>query len=204
MPSPIAHAVTGYCLGRLWPEMFLSENITRKKQRLLIGIGILSAVVADLDFLPQLVSDVSLHRGISHSLGIAALCSVMLALLLYRGSQRALFFAVGLGFIAYASHLLMDLLTTGGRGIPIFWPMTSHLVQLPVTIFPQVHHSEGLFYSGHIPVLVFETTFALLLFWLTQKIIYLHKKTERYRRMKQDELTNDVAFLKDDSKLSQS
>jgi inner membrane protein len=176
MPSPIAHAVTGYCLGKLWPKLLLPELKGSMQKRLLLGISIFSAIAADLDFVPQLVSDFSFHRGISHSLGAGLLLSVVLAFIFRGRIRNFLGRVVLLAFGAYALHLVMDILTTGGRGIPLYWPASSQLVQLPITIFPQVHHSEGLFYSGHIPVLLFEITFAAIAVYLTHIAICLLDK----------------------------
>lgn len=205
MPSPIAHAVTGYCLGKICSEAFSTERQTRSQQRRLIGIATFASIAADFDFLPQLISDASFHRGISHSFGIAALCALALAGLFYRRSRVAFLSAAGLGFVAYILHLLMDLFTTGGRGIPVFWPLSSHPIQLPITIFPQVHHSEGLFYSGHIPVLIFETGFALLLLWLTQRIAHFyHQSAEKNKINNHHQFEDDFAFLRLNSSLSKS
>jgi inner membrane protein len=194
MPSPIAHAVTGYCLGQVWLAAFVPASLTRKKQRTLLGMSTFAAVAADADFLPQLLFDTSFHRGISHSLGIGVVCSIVLALLMFRGSRRV-FYSAALGFTAYAVHLCMDLLTTGGRGIPVFWPITAQLIQSPTKIFPQVHHSEGLFYSGHIPVLLFELTFSILLLWLTKQGIQLFPKTKGHQDIRTYTKSHDSTFL---------
>lgn len=184
MPSPIAHAVTGYCLGNIWSECIFRVPLTLRKRRMLSGIAIFSAVAADLDFLPQLVSDISLHRGISHSLGVGLLSSVILAIFLARGHRKLFFSVTALGFTAYLFHLLMDLVTTGGRGIPILWPLSSKVIQLPFTFFPQVHHSEGLFYAGHIPVLIFETVYAALLLGIVSNFISQVRKTMNSGRLR--------------------
>ncbi len=164
MPSPIAHAVTGYCLGQVFPR-----SRGQLSQRGAIAVGVITAVAADLDFLPQVLWDATSHRGISHSLGVAVVFSLALAGLLRRWQPKGFRTATGLGMLAYGSHLLLDLLTKGGRGMPIFWPLSSMLVRSPVVIFPPVHHSKGLFYSGHLTFILFESVYALALLWLTHR-----------------------------------
>ena len=165
MPSPIAHAVTGYCLGNLgWAG---AAPGTLPQRRLTVGLAVFAAIAADLDFLPQILADVSAHRGVSHSVGMALAGSLILALWFLRRSRRQFYAVAGLALAAYGSHLLLDLFTTGGRGLPLLWPLSPTLIQVPLTLFPQVHHSEGLFYSGHIPVVLFEVAYGGLLLWLT-------------------------------------
>lgn len=106
-----------------------------------------SGIAADFDFLPGLlVGDINRwhHQG-SHSL-LAAMCWGLLtcafvALLGYR--QRRLVIATGLSTLAYASHLLLDCLTTDTReprGIPLFWPFSDAPWLAPVTPIPGVSH----------------------------------------------------------------
>lgn len=182
MPSPIAHSITGYCLGQLWHDLrFARVSLLR---RTTIGLAISSAIAADVDFVPQLLTNLSFHRGITHSLGIGILFSIALAGILSKRSLQRFGSLSLLGFLAYGSHLVLDLLTAGGSGIPIFWPITLVSVQFPVSLFPQVHHSEGLFYSGHLTFLLFETFYSILLLWSTNRIICLYKSAWKTTKMK--------------------
>jgi len=175
MPSPIAHAVTGYCLARLWPR-FETSGPRLPARWSCLGLGIFAAIAADVDFVPKLVAGLDTHRGITHSMGFAIACSIVLAVIFGRRSRRACRAVCLLSATSYLSHLLLDLLTTGGRGIPVFWPLSEALVQFSVTPFPQVHHSEGLWYAGHIPVLIFESAYSLVLLGL----IYGSRRSRRY------------------------
>ncbi len=159
MPSPIAHSVTGYALAhipfikartfpsRLWPMTPLAT---------LYALFITN--LPDLDFVPQIVTGLRFHRGPSHSLLSALIVSSLLAGIVhyYRKSRakpgrllnyKSLF---TLTFGLYSSHLLLDLFTRGGNGIPLLWPITDQRVQLPFAIFPSVHHSLGLWNASHI------------------------------------------------------
>lgn len=63
------------------------------------------------------------HRGASHSLALALICGFVAAGLAIRvqSTPRTTFLFVG---GAMASHGLADMLTDGGHGIAIFWPIS--------------------------------------------------------------------------------
>lgn len=85
------------------------------------------AVVPDLDVFGRFagvpVESIMGHRGASHSIA-AALVLAMLASLMpaqtIPWSFRALFL-----FLSALSHGLADMLTDGGKGIALFWPLSS-------------------------------------------------------------------------------
>jgi inner membrane protein len=62
------------------------------------------------------------HRGATHSLAFAVLIGVLAALFSRRlkSSRLLAFCALAL---ATASHTLTDMLTNGGRGVELFWPL---------------------------------------------------------------------------------
>ena len=186
MPSPIAHAVTGYCLGWVSIKLFGNLNLRKPQKKLLLGLSIFSAIAADADFLPQLFTDSSFHRGVSHSIGAGLMTSILLTCAFARRDRSLMYHLTVLSTISYALHLGLDILTTGGRGIPIFWPLSSILITSPLTIFPQVHHSEGLFYSGHIPVLFFETIYSVGLIFIANKFVVCYKKFKVFRKLKSE------------------
>src|SRR5690606_14734480 len=60
------------------------------------------------------------HRGVTHSLLFAFIVSGLVALVWARArSPGALLFLFG----CMASHILLDLLTDGGQGVMLFWPL---------------------------------------------------------------------------------
>lgn len=63
------------------------------------------------------------HRGASHSLALALICGLLAAGLAGKleSTPRTVFLVVG---GAMASHGLTDMLTDGGHGIAILWPLT--------------------------------------------------------------------------------
>lgn len=115
------------------------------------GLCSLLAISPDLDFLPGLLQGqpALYHQGISHSLGFAVSVSLFTALLYARG--RAVMPLSGLFFLAYASHLFMDILGEDIRppyGIPLFWPLSEQYYLAPLQIFRGVRHVGGASGSG--------------------------------------------------------
>jgi inner membrane protein len=73
------------------------------------------------------------HRGAAHSLVIAALLGLGFAALARGRSRPAPPFgptALVAAAVA-ASHGLLDAMTTGGRGVAFFWPLSTHRYFLP-------------------------------------------------------------------------
>jgi len=170
MPSPIAHSITGYALSRL---PFTKSNLLRSTP-LLTAYAVFVACSPDLDFIPEKITGLTLHRGPSHSLLAAFLVSGLLAWMLnyyyraiHKTSRKASFqlpykaiFTFTLWL--YLSHLVLDLLTQGSSGLPLLWPITIQRFQLPFTLFPPVHHSRGLFDPSHFVFLISELFYVVI------------------------------------------
>ena len=158
MPSPIAHAVSGYVIVKGLGSKKVSSL------RLLAIYGVFVAIAADFDFIPQIVADVNTHRGLTHSVSFAIVVSLILSAAVSRRTltERPKLFLITLSI--YGSHLLLDFLSQGG--IPLLWPMSNHLFQATVPLFPVVHHSRGLFDTSHLRFLSFELTYAVVLLWI--------------------------------------
>lgn len=109
------HAIVGYTLGdRLFERPWA---------------GTAGALVADVDLVfPASVGWPVVHRGITHTLLVAAVATV--AVLSYRRTAGG---AVGVG---YASHLLVD--STTPKGVPVLYPLVEHHVYLDL---PTTAHS---------------------------------------------------------------
>ena len=136
MATPIGHSLAGFAVTGVLPQ--------RAALRSLIPV-VLMANAADLDFLPGIFVGMPAlyHHGLSHSLGAAAIVSLLGALVMSRfGVAPRAGFAVC--FLAYASHLVLDLFAPDARppfGIPLFWPLSDSYVAAPVTVLPGVHHA---------------------------------------------------------------
>jgi inner membrane protein len=66
------------------------------------------------------------HRGFTHSLCFALVLSLAVAAATFRRFRFHFWWLGGVYFVVIASHGLLDALTTGGEGIPFFWPMSDH------------------------------------------------------------------------------
>lgn len=180
MPSPIAHSVTGYALAHL---PFIKSRTFPSKLWPMTPLATLYALfitnLPDLDFVPQIITGLRFHRGPSHSFITALVVSSLLAGIVYRYRKSQAkrgrlsgykpLFALTLGL--YSSHLLLDLLTFGGNGIPLFWPLTEQRFQLSFTVFPAVHHSNGLWDAGHLVFISAELLYSICLLaglWLAK------------------------------------
>jgi len=137
VPSPIGHALAGYLIGRVMPYS------RRRPVWTIVAVCSVLAVIPDLDFLPGLLhgQPALYHQGISHSLGCAIFVSVLAALLYGRG--RAATTLGGVFFLAYGSHLIMDMLGPDSRppyGIPLFWPLSDQYYIAPFQVFRGFRH----------------------------------------------------------------
>lgn len=132
MATPLGHALAGMLVGT---TMTRGRPLLGPWRDLWLFSGV--AVAADLDFLPGLLmGDLNAyHHGPSHSLGMAMLAGLILALW---GRRRGQAWRWGLvGLVVFASHLLLDYLTIDRRpplGMPLWWPFSLeyHLAETPI------------------------------------------------------------------------
>lgn len=126
MPTLLTHPAVPLALG-------LGLGAERIPARLL-AFGAVAAMLPDLDVLAFrfgiAYGDPLGHRGFTHSLAFAALLALMATLLARR--LRSPRWAAGLFvFVAAASHGLLDMLTTGGKGVALFWPLAPDRLFFP-------------------------------------------------------------------------
>ena len=104
---------------------------TRIPRKLALA-GAILAVIPDLDVAGRAfgISSDSLlgHRGISHSIGFAALLAILAALAAKIPWQRSLAFL----YLCALSHGLTDMLTDGGKGIALLWPLSDERIFAPL------------------------------------------------------------------------
>ena len=166
MPSPLAHAVSGYVLAKFLP---LTQPRTSRRRRweILCLYPVFVATVADLDFIPQIITGESFHRGLTHSLIFTLGFSLILAFILRKRWQFSYQQLAWITFILYGSHLVLDFFTEG-RGIPLLYPFTENFFVSSITIFPGVHHSRGLWHYSHLTWISFELVYSVLLVWIVR------------------------------------
>jgi membrane-bound metal-dependent hydrolase YbcI (DUF457 family) len=138
MASPVGHVLAGYAISHL------ARGEEKRKLLFPIGLCIFMAIAPDLDFIPGLFLDrpAMFHGELLHSLGIAVFLNLVAAVILQKfGLPFGQMFS--LGFLAYTSHLVLDMLQPDGRvpyGIPLLWPISQAYFLSPFPIFPGVHH----------------------------------------------------------------
>lgn len=107
-------------------------------------IFVLLAVAPDLDILFEEL-DVAVHRGASHSLGLAAACGFLVGIIALLRRRSFLVWSMA-SFVAVASHGVLDLLSPG-PGVKLLWPLSDALFTAPVR--PLVTAPIGELLSGH-------------------------------------------------------
>ena len=132
MSLPVLHSFAGYGVERL-----SSKEPHRVKGSWLIAYCVFLANLPDLDFLPGVLtgSAAAFHRGFSHSFGAAFLCALAGAWLWKVFGKRPFREMFATSFFAYASHLVLDLMSHAPKGLELFWPFMSRRFYGPFTDF---------------------------------------------------------------------
>ncbi len=162
MPSPIAHSVSGYILGKVLP--WEQTEVPRHEKLYLQIYAIFVAIFADFDFIPQIITGERFHRGLTHSIFFAFIFSIVVSFLIsnrWHQPYKQIFLFT---FIIYSSHLFLDFFTAGGKGMQLLLPFTDTFFKSPLSIFPPVSHSSGLWAFSHIITISFELIYSALLF----------------------------------------
>lgn len=119
MPTIISHAAIPIAAA-------VALGSTSIPTRLVVA-GVLASVSPDFDIvafkLGIAYADSFGHRGASHSLAFALVLALLAAAggPLLRASRLTAFCFV---LVAAASHPLLDMLTNGGLGVALFWPIS--------------------------------------------------------------------------------
>src|SRR5690348_18421064 len=118
MPTIISHAAVPLAAG---------VGLGRKRiPRPVLITGIVASMLPDADVLMfrfgATYDSVWSHRGVTHSIGFALLIAGVGAFLLRRFAPPLMAFAFV--FLSTGSHELLDMLTNGGHGVAIFWPLS--------------------------------------------------------------------------------
>ena len=158
MPSPLGHGILGTAI-------YLAGTNAESRSRALFVIILFASVLPDLDFLPGfMIGDpLAFHHGASHSFAFAVLFGAM-AYLLTLKVRKEMAFCVGvLVGLAFASHVVLDMLSVGAggaRGVPILWPLSDQRYGIKLNILGHFHH-EG-FRRGIWSVIQWDNVPALL------------------------------------------
>lgn len=119
MPTIISHSAVPLAIG-------IGAGSNHVPKPLLVA-GVIASMLPDADVLMfrlgATYDSAWAHRGFSHSLGFAMTLG-LIAIFVFGRRIRPL---VAFAFVAVSalSHGLLDMLTNGGHGIAILWPVTS-------------------------------------------------------------------------------
>ncbi len=135
MATPIAHSLFGITLYVL----FTQKAIQLKEWKWLLFAPLLASL-ADFDFIPGLfMGDYnSFHRGVSHSIGVTLIISLLLWLVLRKGCSFSGWKCFLFLFCLYGSHLVIDFFTRdtwAPHGAQFLWPFSSDYFKSPVDLF---------------------------------------------------------------------
>jgi len=139
MATPIGHSLAAYAIYRV---LVPAEN---RRAALLLCAAVM-ATAPDLDFVPGILTGApaTYHQGVSHSLAFGVVAGVTSAVALRAVAGTAARLGFLLGFLCYASHLVLDLFGADSRppyGIPLFWPFSDHTFLAPVPLLLGVSHA---------------------------------------------------------------
>ncbi len=179
MPTVIAHAVVGACLGSLAPRQV-------PLGRLILVLAILP-VVPDLDVIGFSFGipygDPLGHRGFTHSILFAAAAAVFVKALLFRDvatRSRAGAAVLTLCFVATLSHGLLDALTDAGLGVGFFIPFDNGRYFFPWRPIATSPLSIDAFLSHHgLSILANESMWVGIQVAIFTGLVYLGKRIAR-------------------------
>lgn len=147
MPSAFTHVVVGGATAGLLPR-----DLPRWRVALALGVA---AAAPDLDVVAFKLGipygHPLGHRGFSHSLLAAAVLGAAVALFATwdrRAIQGHAGSLVAVGFLAVASHGLLDALTDAGRGIGLFIPFSNERYFFPWRPIETASVHPGRFFSA--------------------------------------------------------
>jgi inner membrane protein len=153
MPSPIAHATAGYLVYRLTRR---SLPATASKHfgpiPYLLTWTLAFAILPDIDSIAGLLSGDfgRYHNNGTHSLvvglGVAALGA---GFIWFKDRKDFLTWFLAL-WLSYASHVILDLFTIGGRGVMLLWPLSDQRFDSAIKLFYGVRWSQGVFSLEHL------------------------------------------------------
>jgi inner membrane protein len=173
MASAISHALIGASIGLLLAPnakrdgdelaRALAAARARELGRALPVAGAVLAVLPDADVLMHAwvrYEHPFGHRGAFHSIGVyLAVAALVAAWPAFAGERLRLALCA---FVALLSHSLLDMLTNGGLGIALFWPLSPARLFFPWRPIPVSPLSIARFFSDWgLRVLSVELAFAL-------------------------------------------
>lgn len=119
MPTILTHPAVPLAMG-----LGLGQQVISRR---LLAVGILASILPDLDVVAfrfgVAYAHQMGHRGISHSI-FFALVLALLAGVVGPWLKASRGIAVGFVFLSAVSHPLLDMITNGGLGVALWWPIS--------------------------------------------------------------------------------
>lgn len=116
MPTIVSHAAVPLALGGGFGRRRVPPSL------LIAGIAASMLPDADVFLFGANYDSVWSHRGVMHSIAFALLVAAVTAAVLRRAAPPVTAFVFLL--VAAASHGLLDMLTNGGHGVAVLWPLS--------------------------------------------------------------------------------
>ncbi len=162
MSSPVAH--TSLFL-LFWPRLRAKiQSTASRPRRLLFATALLATLMGpDFDLVGWFFTDAPIstyHNGPTNSLFMITIGGVAFAIIarcIIRLPWPTLF---AVGCTAYASHILVDFMTSG-RGLQLFWPLSSARFQSPFILLRGVEHTGSVTLGTHALNLLSDILFAI-------------------------------------------
>ena len=168
MPSPVAHVTIGYCLYCLLCRVGWTcpQGRPRCAAFFFLVMCIFFSLLPDLDSVLGILSRQfgRYHNQFSHSLFFWMIPSLLLAgiIEITAHNRRMAFVCGALCLTSCVIHILMDF-SCHGRGVMLFWPLTSHRFSMAILLFNGVRWSDGLWSLRHISTLINEVLFVAVM-----------------------------------------
>ncbi len=166
MPSPLSHSAVGAAAYFVWSLRGKGRGRPPREayMTLLAFVGL--SVLPDLDAGVGIVlgNMARYHNNFAGTPGFGlavALSFGVVAWLFRRSAFRPTFF---LTFLLYSLHVFMDFFTVG-RGVMVFWPISSERIQPPFHLFYGLRWSDGVISERHFITLASELCFVVVLFF---------------------------------------
>jgi inner membrane protein len=163
MPSPIAHVAVGYLIK----EAYQRSQQTQPNRSMFRRFAILFVFVT-LSLLPDLDAVLGIlfgnfgryHNNASHSLIVGLFVALIIGSVAWWRKRFGFVMWFSFALLCYEMHVIMDFFTVG-RGVMLFWPLTSERFISPVLLFYGLHWSDGWISIKHVWTLVSELGFMI-------------------------------------------
>ena len=166
MPAPLAHLSFGYVIYRITQRIIPRASIPRFffNRYVLLAAALFFSMLPDVDAAFGILfgNFGRYHNQWTHSLFFAIPPSLLVYLVLYPLKKSTALPMALLCLLGCITHVGLDYFCYG-RGVMLFWPLSSQRFSSPLLLFYGVRWSDGLFSIHHLSTILNELLFALVL-----------------------------------------